>query len=190
LYLHANISLAEDELMDTKSRLALAAGAATCLALVIMDRVAGRKKQLLVIEQDMPSPAARVLDAVKQVEREPEMIPIVSSVEILSKTDAEVNYTVRTKGCCPATVRYRKWWDESIPAVYWRSVEGTAGFHHEGSIHFTEKDGKSVAYLMSWHWVTAPLVGRLTTPMLKSVIKAELEAWLRNIADELTKRSD
>lgn len=176
-------------MMDTRSRLLLAAGAATCLALVVMDRVVGKKKKLLIVEQDMPVPAEAVIEAVKQVENEAQLVPRVSAVDVNQRNDEQVIYTLHG-GCCCASVRNRKWWDESIPAVYWETLNAPAGFHEEGSIHFAEKDGSSSVYLTSWHWVTTPIIGRITTLLISPILKGEFRAWLKNLSDSLTKRSD
>lgn len=174
--------------MNSKSCLATAIGVTGGIALLLVDSLSKRGRQVIRIDQEMPAPASDVIDLIKQVEREPEMIPTISSVTVHERTPSEVIYTVRAMPPLPASVRYRKWWDDAAPAVYWESQRGTAGFHHRGEIHFTEHDGKSVAHLWSEHWITTPFVGRLATPAASPLLKNELAAWLKNLADELTGR--
>jgi hypothetical protein len=174
--------------MDVKARFALAGGVATGLALIILDRIVSREKQLIALEQEMPVPAARVVDLIMQVEHEHELIPLISSVEVHEKTNTDVHYTIRAAGGIPGTVKYIKTRDETLPAVYWHSMKGTMGFHHEGGIHFTESDGRSDAYLWSAHWMTIPLLGRVIAPMLTPAIRSGLEVWLKRIAEVLKAR--
>jgi hypothetical protein len=146
-----------------------------------------RNKELIILSQPMPVPAADVVELVKQVELEPGFIPMIAEVTVHNRTDCDVHYTVRTAMQIPA-VRYRKWWNEALPAVYWESENGTMGFHNVGSIYFTEEAGKSVAHLISEHWVTAPIIGRIAAPCASLVLRSEFESWLKNLSEELGRR--
>jgi len=173
--------------MDEKSRLILFGGVAAGVALLLADRLIERNRELIALSQPMPAPASDVFELLKQVELESEMIPAIESVTVHDRTDCDVHYTVRAASPIGA-VRYRKWWDSSLPAVYWESERGSLGFHHVGSIHFTEQDGKSVAHLVSEHWMTAPVIGRLASPVAGLYLRPEFEIWLKNISEELGRR--
>lgn len=174
--------------MDKKSRVAAALGIVGGAALLTADLLSKRGRQVVRINQEMPAAAPEVIDLIKQVEREPELIPIISSVSVQSRSDSDVIYTVRASPPLPASVRYRKWWDDAVPSIHWESLCGTLGFHHQGQIQFTAANGRSIAHLRSEHWVTAPAIGRVVTPISAPVIRTELAAWLRNIAEELARR--
>lgn len=173
--------------MIDRSRLAMAGGIAVGIALLAGDRLAKRRKELIILSQPMPTPAADVVDLIKQVELEPQFIPVISSVTVHDRTDCDVHYTVSAASRLPA-VRYRKWWNEALPAVYWESEQELMGFHHAGSIYFTEQNGKSTAHLISEHWITAPVIGRIAAPFAVPVFRSEFEAWLKNLAEELGRR--
>jgi hypothetical protein len=172
--------------MRKQTVIVLATGALAGAGLVLLDSLAGRKKHVITIEQEMPVPARKVIDLIKQVEREPESIPIISSVTLHSRTELSARYTVRVASMMPACVNYRKWWDYEAAAVYWTSQSGTLGFHNNGEIIFTEKNGGSVARLTSEHWLTAPVVGRISSVAATPIIKVSLENWLKYLAEELS----
>ena len=174
--------------MGKRSRVIAAGGIAVGAALLLVDRFARRRKQVVTLNQEMAAPASAVIDLIKQVEREKEFIPLVSSVRVLERTNSEVRYIVRLRPPLPGAVRYGKWWIENPPAVYWRSEGGTMGFQHRGEIHFTERGGSCTIHLRSEHWMTAPLAGRLAGPAVTPIIRAQLEAWLKHLADELLRK--
>ncbi|MBI2844895.1 MAG: hypothetical protein HYX78_15995 [Armatimonadetes bacterium] len=171
--------------MNKRSQIAAAGALAAGAGLVLLDVLSKPRKEVLFLDREMPVPASHVLDLIKQVEREQELIPIISSVTVHSRTECDVHYTVRAFPPFPASVRYRKWWDESGPAVYWESECGTLGFHHIGQIRFTQEKGRSVAHLRSEHWITMPIFGRLTAPAISQVMRCELDTWLERLAGEL-----
>jgi len=175
--------------MDKRSKVLAGIGVAVGAVTLAVDRFAKRRRCLVTVSQQMPASASAVLDLMKQVEREPEFIPIVSSVRVLERTGTHVRYTLRAARPLPGAVRYGKWWDESPPAVHWRSERGTMGFQHRGEVRFTEVDGGCVAHLWSEHWFMAPLAGRLAAPAAAPIVRAQLAAWLANLAAELAKGS-
>lgn len=172
--------------MRKQTGIVLATGALAGAGVVLLDSLAGRKKHVINIEQEMPVPARQVIVLIKQVEREPEFIPIISSVTLHSWTELSARYTVRVASLMPAFVNYRKWWDYEAPAVYWTSQSGTLGFHNNGEILFTDKNGRSVANLRSEHWLTTPVVGRISSAVATPIIKVSLENWLKHLAEELS----
>lgn len=170
--------------MNTRSYLATAGGAAAG-ALLIVDLLAPRKRQIVTLEVNMPAPAKDVISLIKQVEREPEFIPLISSVTVHERGDMEARYTVNTSAGLPGSVRYRKWWDEAEPGVWWRSERGAFGFHNEGCIRFEDSDDGCRAILRSEHWITMPFIGRAAARAAVPIIASAMEVWLRRLADEL-----
>ncbi len=172
--------------MEVKSRWVLAGGIAAGLSLIVFDRLAEHEHKVIMLSQEMPVPSLQVFELIKQVENEPDLIDFITSVEILEQAENCVRYTVKTVGAFPAVVTYKKWWDDELPAVYWESEKGTAGFHHKGSIHLLDCNDHSEAYLRSEHWITAPVIGRIAGPMITPVIESQLSLWLKNITAKVT----
>lgn len=173
--------------MDKKKGLAVA-GAVAAGGLILADVLLKRRKEVILIDREMPAPPEQVIDLIMQVERESEFIPIVSSVRVYDRGADDVGYLVKAAYPMPASVRYRKWRIRNPPAVYWESEQGTFGFHNNGEIAFTEENGRVMAHLKSEHWVTAPVIGRLSAPAVAPILQTELEAWLDNLARELGRR--
>ena len=118
------------------------------------------------------------------------MVPFISSVTVHERSKSSVRYTVQAAAGVPAAVHYFKMWDYDEPAVYWCSERGTLGFHHNGVIRFVEKNGQCEAQLSSEHWLTAPLIGRLTGSVLKAAMETALEIWFRRISSLLEEEKE
>jgi len=173
--------------VDTRARFMLAGGLATGIALAIADSYADRKRYSIKLDKEMPASASEVVEIIKQVENEKDLIPIIADVIVHEASEDCVSYSVRTETGIPASARYKKCWDDT-PAVYWWSESGTAGFHHAGEITFTEENGRTIAHLRSEHWLTAPIIGRAIGPAILPAIRSELQSWLDNIAKKLEEK--
>jgi ribosome-associated toxin RatA of RatAB toxin-antitoxin module len=173
---------------DKTKRTITITGSALALASIGFAAVrASRHPVVVKVAQDFHVPAERVIDLIKQVDREPEFIPMVSRVDVLEQEQDHVTYQVHLNLPAPMQVLYTKWWDYNEKLVAWKSHSGSLDVFHKGEIKFEDTDRGCRAYLVSEHKFSAP-GGGVMTQASKYPMQWAMKTWMERLAKLLNKK--
>lgn len=139
---------------------------------------------IVKVGRRIQAPVSVVYSLAKDVERFPEIMPDVESVEVLSR---EGNRTVtRWVGIIRQFNRKLKWeerdeWNDDDRTCVFEQTEGDFTVY-QGSWRFAEEDGATAAELAIEFELHVPLVGSLIRSVVAKLMKANCEGMLAALA--------
>ncbi len=125
-----------------------------------------------------------IIDLVRQVEREVELIPAVRKVAVIERSDEEARYRVDgTSPLGPWWVVYTKWWDYEANTVGWASDEGAFGLTQRGRMNLEPVPEGTEVILTAEYTSLLPVVGPAVAAIgRRLLVEPNFTAWLKNIA--------
>ena len=139
---------------------------------------------VVAVERRIQAPVSVVYALAKDVEKFPEIMPDVESVEVLSR---EGNRTVtRWVGIIRQFNRKLKWeewdeWNDDERSCVFEQTEGDFTVY-KGSWRFSEQDGATTAELTIEFELHVPLVGSLIRAVVAKLMKSNCEGMLVALA--------
>lgn len=173
--------------MEKKRTAGAMAGAA--LAAAVVGEVLRRNgySVSVCLRRTIPADLQAIIDLVRHVERENELIPAIRKVTVLEESAEAVRY--RVDGASPIGpwwATYHKWWDYEAGTVGWASDEGAFGLKQRGRMNLEPVAEGTEVLLTSEFTSIWPVVGPAVAAMGKRVlVEPNFEAWLDNIAQTL-----
>lgn len=139
---------------------------------------------ILTVERRIGAPIDRVYALARDVERFPEIMPDVESVEILSRDGSHT--TSRWVGVVRQFNRRLVWveedqWDDVAHTCEFRQVEGDFA-RYEGTWAFTRDGDATHARLTIDYEIEVPLIGALIKGVIAKLMRANCEGMLAALA--------
>lgn len=139
---------------------------------------------VLTVERRISAPVDRVYALARDVERFPEIMPDVESVEILSREGS--NTTSRWVGVVRQFNRRLVWveedrWDNGAHTCEFRQTEGDFA-RYEGSWEFTPDGDATRARLTIDYEIEVPLIGALIKGVIAKLMRGNCEGMLTALA--------
>lgn len=139
---------------------------------------------VLTVERRISAPVDRVYALARDVERFPEIMPDVESVEILSRDGGHT--TSRWVGVVRQFNRRLVWeeedrWDDSAHTCEFRQTEGDFA-RYQGSWEFTAEGDATHARLTIDYEIEVPLIGSLIKGVIAKLMRANCEGMLAGLA--------
>jgi ribosome-associated toxin RatA of RatAB toxin-antitoxin module len=128
------------------------------------------------------APPAEIIDLISQVEREPELIPLVRSVEVMERRGDQVKYIAEFGlGFNVIQASYRKSWNVKKQKVNWQSESASHHLKHSGQIEFRTVDGVTYAHLITEYSFGIPVAGPLIAMLSEWAVVGALSTWLHRL---------
>jgi hypothetical protein len=123
-----------------------------------------------------------LLDLVSQVEREPEFVPTVTSVEVEKREGDTVQYRVETRiAGVPGWARFRKRVSVAEGSAEWETLDGAYGFRQAGLLVCERENQRTVTTVQTETACSIPVIGpvlaHFSTPFLTPIFLN----WIKNL---------
>lgn len=176
--------------MEKKRTAGAMAGAALAAAVVgEMLRRSGYSVRV-ALKRVIHADKEAIIDLVRQVDREVQLIPTIRSVSILESSPEGVRY--RVEGASPLGAwwaEYHKWWDYEAGTIGWASDKGAFGLRQRGRMNLEPVPEGTEVTLTTEYTSIAPVVGPAIAAAGKTLlVHPNFQAWLDNIAAIVEKK--
>lgn len=167
-----------------KKRDAVIIGAAAAGTLTALRFIRGCRLHVPIeMERETDLSPEDIINQIAHVEREPELIPFVRSVEILESGNDFARYRVcgQTYGL-PWWIQYKKTWDYETGTVKWWSEKGAYGFQNVGRLTIRKADGRNIIRLDAGFSVCLPWIGCIIERTICPALHYAFGKWLDRLA--------
>lgn len=178
--------------MEKKRTAGAMAGAALAAAVVgEMLRRSGYSVRV-ALKRVIRADKEAIIDLVRQVDREVQLIPAIRGVSILETSPEGVRYRVEGTSSLGAWwAEYHKWWDYEAATIGWASDRGAFGLRQRGRMNLEPVPEGTEVVLTTEYTSIVPVVGPAIAAAGKTLlVEPNFRAWLDNIAATLEPRPE